>query len=146
MSCVTDLLLQKCAGVTTVESSMTVLNATHVMNERRIGAVVVVNAEGRLCGMFTERDVLRRVVAVMRDPQTTRIEDVMTTDLITVAPNDDVASVSELMRDHRVRHVPVIDTFGRLCGMVSIGDINAHNLEETEAKAQMLSDYVYGRG
>lgn len=147
MSTASEMLAKKGTDVISVRETATVLDATQRMNDFRIGAVGVVDAEGRLIGLFTERDVLRRVVAMRRDPEQTRVGEVMTHELVTCEPGDALDQIAEIMRDHRIRHVPCIDRrTGKLCGMISIGDVNAYHVAQVEAQVQQLSEYVYGRG
>jgi len=147
MSCVFDILAKKGTNVACVSEGTTVLRATEVMNSLRIGAVLIMAESGRVAGIFTERDVLRRVVVNRLDPALTLVDDVMTTRLITCRPSDDISSVAEVMRDQRLRHLPVLDPDSdRPCGLISIGDVNAIHVGEIEATASMLSEYVYGRG
>ena len=114
------------------------------MNRLRIGAIVVLEG-GKLAGIFTERDVLRRVVAEQRDPSTTTVAEVMTTTVTTVKPDTDLDEVSAIMQQKKVRHLPVCDIAGRLHGMISIGDINAFNVKNQEAHINFLNEYIYGR-
>ena len=146
MSTVADAMAAKGNSLITVRESATVLEATRRMNDYRVGSVAVVDGEGRLVGIFTERDVLRRVVVMRRDPETTSVTEVMTQQLVTCDPSDDLDDLAGLMRDHRIRHIPCVDRrTGRLCGMVSIGDVNAYHVGQVEAQVQQLSEYVYGR-
>lgn len=144
MPTVLDILSQKGAYVASVPSTATVLEATHVMNERRIGAVVVKEGE-KVVGIFTERDVLRRVVAVERAPAATLVKTVMTTDVVCCEPDADLDEASRIMRDKRIRHLPVCCETRGLMGLVSIGDLNAYYASAQEAEILFLHDYVYGR-
>ncbi len=147
MSTVADLITKKGSDVIGVRETSTVLEATQRMNDSRVGAVVVIDEAGRLIGLFTERDVMRRVVAMRRDPEHTRVAEVMTHEVITCDPCDDLEDLAGLMRDHRIRHIPCVDRAqdGKLCGIVSIGDVNAHHVGQVEAQVHQLSEYVYGR-
>jgi CBS domain-containing protein len=144
MATVKDILAGKSSVVHTVQASATVLEATQIMNERRIGSVVVMEGDS-MAGMFSERDVLRRVVAEERLPSQVLIREVMTTDVICCPPNTDIDKVSRIMRDHRVRHIPVLDDDGRLLGLISIGDVNAYHASDQEATIHHLHDYIHGR-
>lgn len=145
MGTVLDILSQKGSHVATIHASATVLEATTIMNDRKIGALVVRDDGGRLAGIFTERDVLRRVVAVERPPSTTLVREVMTTDVVCCTPDTDVDEASRIMRDRRVRHLPVCDDNAGLVGLISIGDLNAYHASTQEAEIHFLHDYVYGR-
>lgn len=145
MATVADLLMVKDNNVVCVTAETTVLQATQLMNEHRIGSVCVIDSTGRLIGVFSERDVLTRVVAAERMPHETLVGEVMTPHPCTCELDTDVDDVSELMRDRRVRHVPVLDKMGHLKGMISIGDINAYRVSQQDMQIQQLNDYVYGR-
>lgn len=145
MATVADILMSKDNNVVCVTAETTVLRATQLMNEHRIGSVCVIDSAGLLIGVFSERDVLTRVVAVERTPHQTLVGEVMTANPCTCEVDTDVDDVSELMRDRRVRHVPVLDSMGHLKGMISIGDINALRVSQQDMQIEQLSNYVYGR-
>ncbi len=144
MPMVQEILAVKGAEVHTVPPSMTVLDATRIMNQHKIGAVVVMEGD-RVVGIFTERDVLSRVVAREIAPSQALVGQVMTSDLVCCLPEDDIDDVSRIMRDRRIRHLPVVGPQGQLLGLVSIGDINAHHASTQKAEIHLLKDYVYGR-
>lgn len=137
------LLSQKKPTITHVSPSATVGEAVRVMNEFRIGAVLVMDAGGRLVGIFTERDVLSRIVGRGADPKTTPVQAVMTMKLVTATPATTVDEAMEVFLDRRIRHLPVID-HGKIVGMISIGDINRCLLEEHRQEARHLRDYING--
>lgn len=145
METVHELLEMKPArGVvsTTVEAS--VREATILMNRHGIGSLLVLHG-GRLAGIFTERDVLRRVVAESLHPDRTPVREVMTRDVICCRQDTAVEHVAELMRSHRVRHVPVLDDAGRVIGLVSIGDVNARRFATCETALHQVQDYILRR-
>jgi CBS domain-containing protein len=144
MPTVMDILARKGAAVHTINPDATVLEATQKMNQHKLGALVVM-IEGQVAGIFTERDVLRRVVAAMRDPGGTQVSEVMTAEVICVPPQTDIDEVSALMQQRRIRHLPVCDDSGTLKGMISIGDVNAFHVTHQEAHINFLSEYIYGR-
>jgi len=145
MPSVMDILADKGSDVYTISPSATVLEATHAMNDQKIGALVVKDALGRVMGIFTERDVLRRVIAEEKSPNSVRVGEVMTRDVVCCPPETDIDEASRIMRDSRVRHLPVCDGDGTLLGLVSIGDLNAYHASSQEAQIHFLSEYVYGR-
>lgn len=118
--------------------------ATILMNEHGIGAVLVMRGR-RLVGMFTERDVLRRVVAEGLCPDTTTVGEVMSTDLVCCGPDSTVEDVAGLIRRRRIRHVPVIDALDDVVGIVSIGDVNARRFASCEVALHQIEDYVFRR-
>ncbi|HEU4752584.1 MAG TPA: CBS domain-containing protein [Armatimonadota bacterium] len=142
MATVRELLARKGPRVQTVEEGETVLAAIQMMNEHRIGALVVTR-DGRLAGMFTERDVLRRVIGHARPPAQIAVAEVMTADVCCCAPETTVDEASRIMKEERVRHLPVCDAYGNLLGLVSIGDVNAYYVSEHEQQILQLQEYVY---
>jgi CBS domain-containing protein len=144
MPTVGELLSAKNAEVYTVHPEVTVLEATRLMNQHKIGSLVVLE-DGRVVGMFTERDVLTRVVSQELPPAAVRVKQVMTHQVHTCRAGDDIDEVSRTMRDHHIRHVPVVDKSGALVGLISIGDLNAFHASRQEAHINFLNEYVYGR-
>ncbi len=145
MPSVMDILADKGNDVYTISPSASVLEATQAMNDQKIGALVVKDREGRVMGIFTERDVLRRVIAEEKSPISVRVGEVMTRDVVCCPPETDIDEASRIMRDRRVRHLPVCDGDGAVLGLVSIGDLNAYHASSQEAQIHFLSEYVYGR-
>ncbi len=137
------ILSQKGTAVTTVTPTTTVSEAVRVMNQLRIGAVLVADADNKPLGIFTERDVLSRIIGPSADPKTTQVQTVMTTKLVTTTHVTTVDEAMSLFMDKRIRHLPVVDG-GRLVGMISIGDINRCLLEENLQETRHLRDYIHG--
>lgn len=144
MEKVIHILAEKGSSVFTVDPDRSVLEAARLMNRHQVGALVVSNGE-RVAGMFTERDVLQRVVAERRDPATTLVREVMTEDIVTASPDTSVDEARTIMRNRRVRHLPVVDPAQNLLGLISIGDLNAWRLNGHEKQIHYLEDYLYGR-
>lgn len=131
---VEEVLAQKASHeLVTVDASATVSDAVGVMTRHRVGAVVIMNEDGLADGIFTERDVLVRVVHAERDPKTTPISMVMTRDVRFVTPGTTVEAALSLMHMNRHRHLLVIDG-PRLYGLVSIGDLVRHVVEHGEGR------------
>ncbi len=141
MPSVKDLLARKGNAVIAVAPENTVLDAAHIMNEKGIGGVVVMH-DTALVGIFTERDIMRRVVAATRDPKTTLVSDVMTTECLTITADMQVAECRALMTTRRIRHLPVMHD-GGLVGVVTSGDILAFEVAEAEAQIEQLQRYVF---
>jgi CBS domain-containing protein len=144
METITAILASKGAHVLTVGKEATVLQAALLMNEHKIGALVVTEEE-RIIGMFTERDVLRRVVGEQRDPSATKVCDVMTTEVACCTRETTLEEARGAMKNRRIRHLPVTDGDGRLHGLISIGDLNAHQMTSQEQTIHMMHEYLYGR-
>jgi len=141
MSTVRDLLVRKGTAVVAVPPTATVLDAAHVMNDKGIGGVVVLD-DHKLVGIFTERDIMRRVVAANRDPSKTLVSDVMTTECLTILPDVQIAVCRAMMSTRRIRHLPVVHD-GGLVGMITSGDVLAFEVAEAEAQIEQLEKYVF---
>jgi CBS domain-containing protein len=139
-----DVIREKGSGVYCTTPTSKVIDAIHMMNRHKIGALVVMS-EDRVVGIFTERDVLRRVIGERMDPADVYVGDVMTNEVVVCRPNARLDEVSAIMQQQRVRHLPVVDEAGSLHGLVSIGDVNACHATEQEQQIHLLSDYIYGR-
>ncbi|OYW20237.1 MAG: hypothetical protein B7Z55_07580 [Planctomycetales bacterium 12-60-4] len=144
MSSVYELLVEKRRQLHTTTATSSVLDATRLMNDCGIGAVVVTD-DNRIVGIFTERDVLRRVVAMERSPAATRVLDVMTAEVLCCSPATTIEQASEIMMERRIRHLPIVNDDGLPVGMISIGDLNAHQVHEQQQHIGNLQDYLYGR-
>lgn len=139
---VRDVLRGKGEDIYSVAPLASVIDAVNVMNDHHVGSVLVMEG-GSPVGIFSERDVLVRVLAAHRDPRQTLVRDVMTTRLHTASSDDSLLDVMRLMTERRCRHVPVMDG-ERLLGLVSIGDITKaiqHNLRQ---EVRDLSTYIGG--
>ncbi|HSU68871.1 MAG TPA: CBS domain-containing protein [Tepidisphaeraceae bacterium] len=130
--------------VLTISPAASVLDAVEKMNELKVGSLIVME-DGQVLGIFSERDVLRRVIGETRKPSTTTVSEVMTRDVVCVEPDADLDEVSTLMKERRIRHVPVCDPDRGLIGLVSIGDVNAYHASNREATLHYLNEYIYGR-
>ncbi len=144
MVTVREILAKKGSEVLTIGKEATVLDAALLMNERRVGALVVAEEE-RIVGMFTERDVLRRVVGERRDPATTPVHEVMTVEVVCCTIETTLDEARGAMMNRRIRHLPVVDADNRLRGLISIGDLNAHQATSQEQTIHLLHEYLYGR-
>ncbi len=139
---VATLLDRKGSAVQTVSPSASVADAVHVMNEKKIGSLLVVEG-GRLVGIFTERDVLSRVVAAGVDPRTTRVSVVMSARLETIAPDMTIGDVMGIFTNKRCRHLPVVAD-GELLGLISIGDVSRWLAGTHRTEAEHLRQYIAG--
>ena len=141
MATLRDILAQKGHEVISVDSTESVLHAADLMNQRNIGGVVVLE-DGRLAGIFTERDVLRRVVAQGRDPTTTPVGSVMSAPVITCRSDLSVDECAALLTTRGIRHLPVRDK-DELAGVVTIRDIMAHQVSEQQATIAQMNSYLF---
>ena len=138
---VSILLSEKSASIFCVTEETTIDQAVAEMNRQRVGSLVVKKNE-QVCGIFTERDILTRVVSAGRDPKSTLVREVMTESYQWIGPDTSVEDAMQMMTDKRVRHLPVLDD-GRLVGMLSIGDITRWLLKVNEMEAENLRRYVF---
>ncbi len=146
MSNVAEILSQKQSGrLHSTRPGETVLAATQQMNEYGIGALLVLDGEGNLLGIFTERDVLRRVVAAELAPSTVQVGEVMTTEVACCTPETSIDDARAIFRQRRIRHLPVISDDGEIQGLISIGDLNAHYTNHQEVTIHYMHEYLHGR-
>ena len=149
MATVSHLLaLKNSPHVFSVSPDSTVFEATHLMNAEHIGALSIIQnctASHKLVGIFTERDVLRRVVAAKRQPEHTKVSDVMTREIITCTADTPLDDLAELMRVKRIRHLPVLHKNENIAGFISIGDLNAYQAGYCELALQEAENYIHGR-
>jgi CBS domain-containing protein len=139
---IATLLEQKDGAVFTIPSTVTVAEAVQEMNAHKVGSVLVMNGL-RLAGIFTERDVLRRVVGSDLDPRFTPITKVMTSDVLTIEPTATVQEVMDIFTNRRCRHLPVV-VDGTLLGVISIGDVSRWVANSHRVEAESLRQYIAG--
>lgn len=137
-----DVLRRKGKDVYSVGPLATVIDAVNVMNDHHVGSVLVIEG-GSPVGIFSERDVLVRVVAAHRDPRQTLVRDVMTTRLHTASPDQTLLDLMRLMTERRCRHVPVMEG-ETLLGLVSIGDVTKATQHNLRLEVRELSNYIAG--
>ena len=141
MATVQDILAKKGSNIISVTPQETVLRAAQLMNERGIGGLVVTDGR-RLAGIFTERDILRRVVAQRLDPAVARVAEVMTAPVTACAPNTPVDECAALMTAKRIRHLPVVTDRG-LAGVITIGDVMAFQVSEQQATIDYMHHFMF---
>jgi len=145
MSTVAELLAKKSQTLLSIAPTATVMEAATMMNKHRVGALLVIDRRGEsLAGIFTERDILQRIIGEKRDPETTAVGQVMTTEVACCRPETTVEQARLTFRDKRVRHLPVVDENGKALGVVSIGDANAWAMDNQQAEIHYLQEYLYG--
>lgn len=137
---VAHLLASKGRDVWSVTSTTTVYEALEAMAEKGVGALLVVD-DGELTGIISERDYARKVVLLDRVSKRTPVETIMSSELKTVTPDSSVADCMNLMTEHRIRHLPVVDEKG-LAGIVSIGDIVKAVINDQAFLIDQLEQYI----
>lgn len=121
----------------------TVFRALQVMADKNVGAVLVLQ-DGELAGIFTERDYCRKIILMGRSSLNTQVQEIMTRKMITVSPEQTIEECMELMSQHHIRHLPVLDQ-GRLVGILSIGDVVKAIITAKQDTIENLEDYIMGR-
>lgn len=140
---VKDILNRKGHDVVTVTTKDTVMDTVRLMHQHRIGGIVVMEGE-KVVGIFSERDLLNRVVFKKLDPEKTPVVQVMSSPVAYVSPETEIAECRLAMTQKRIRHLPVLEE-EKLVGVISIGDIVAWELAEQQTTIKYLHEYIYGR-
>lgn len=141
MATVQNILAKKGSDIISVAPRETVLHAAELMNDRGIGGLVVTEGK-RLAGIFTERDILRRVVAKRRDPATTKVADVMTTPVTACGPDTPLDECAAMMTGKRIRHLPVVGDKG-LIGVITIGDVLAFQVSDQQQTIDYMHHFMF---
>lgn len=138
---IAHILKDKGGDVHTITEHATLCEAARELTERRVGAVVVLNAQGRIAGVLSERDIVRELArrgpGVLNEP----VSSSMTRAVITAHPLETLDEALERMSDRRIRHLPVVER-ERLLGIVSIGDLVARKIEEAQNEAAAMRAYI----
>lgn len=137
-----SILDGKGSDVVTIGGDATVFEAAQRMNERHIGALVVIDGD-RAVGIFTERDILNRIVAAGLEPKATLVRDVMTSPMACGRRDSKLAECRSVMASKRIRHLPIVED-GKLYGMISAGDLLASESAEQQATIEYLHEYMHG--
>ncbi len=135
------ILKHKGGEVATIPPETTVKAAAVMLHGRRIGALVVTDAQRRVAGILSERDIVAAIALRGERALDLQVADLMTREVVTCAPGDTVSHLMTVMTARRIRHIPVV-VDGRLAGIVSIGDVVKSRIEESETEARVLRDYV----
>ena len=141
---VSDLLESKGAIVATIDREATVGQAVADLARHRIGALVVSPDGNRIEGIVSERDIVRHLSDLHTELLAEPVASIMSTSVRVCSPDDDVESIMNLMTEHRIRHVPVVD-HGRLCGIISIGDVVKSRMRELVKDRDELMEYITAR-
>lgn len=143
MATVRDILARKNSRILSIEPTATVLDAALLMNEHKVGSLIVMDGP-EMAGIVTERDILQRIVAARRDPASTLVSDVMTAKLMCCQLHTTIEEARVFMKDARIRHLPVVNDDDELCGLISIGDLNAFDAQSKEMTIHLLEQYIHG--
>ena len=145
MPLVEDVLAEKRdTHVHTIAESASVLDAIKKMIQHRIGCLVVTGEGSTMCGFIAERDVIRRLADVQDDLAQVPVSDIMSRTVIVCAPTDTLNVVRSIMKTRLIRQMPVVNSDGKLVGIISIGDANAYLITNEETEISYLHDYIEG--
>ena len=140
---IAQILAGKGSKVIATRPDATIAEVAGLLKQKRIGALVVTDADGRLCGIISERDLARGLADHGAGLLEMKVAELMTADVVTCAPEDGLETLMQTMTERRFRHLPVVRD-GELIGIISIGDVVKHRLQELEAETHMLHDYIHG--
>lgn len=139
-----DVLRQKGNAVASVRPSATIVELLALLAEHRVGALIVADKDEAMVGIVSERDVVRRLNERGPDLLDEPVSAIMTTDVHTCRSVDLIDDLMRSMTEQRIRHIPVVDDAGAVAGIVSIGDIVKHRMDELETERRQLEDYIAG--
>jgi CBS domain-containing protein len=137
---VKEILDEKGRNVLRIGADASVFEAVKEMVEAGVGSLLVAD-EGKISGIFTERDYLRRMTLEGRDDKETTVREVMSSPLIVVTPETEIDECMAVMTDRRIRHLPVVED-GEIAGLVSIGDLVKFKSKQQSFEIQYLTDYI----
>jgi CBS domain-containing protein len=138
---VKSILSAKGSDVATIAPTATLAEATKILADRKIGALLVTGAGGRLTGIVSERDIVRALAEFGGGALQLPLTEVMTRKVVTCAPGDTVSVLMERMTAGKFRHLPVMDD-GDLVGIISIGDVVKYRLTELQFEQDAMRDYI----
>ncbi|MCR9213224.1 MAG: CBS domain-containing protein [Proteobacteria bacterium] len=138
---VAGILKGKGSDVITAAPSDSIATISGILGPKKIGAVLIVDDMGTLCGVVSERDIVRGLSECGEDCLSQTAADLMTSSLVTTTPSETIDNVMALMTEKRIRHLPVLED-GKLTGFISIGDVVKSRMDEVEREAAALRDYI----
>lgn len=141
---VNQLLMQKGRDIISVTPQNTVYEAVKLMDEKNIGSLLVLNAHGKIAGIFAERDCFRKVILLDKSPRDVLVKTAMTKKVIYASPDTTVDECMALMTQKRIRHLPVLDADEKVVGIISIGDLVKFMASEQDALIRNLEKYIEG--
>ena len=140
MKTITQFLAERLDPVWSVKPDDTVIDALRVMADKNIGALVVI-ADDRLVGIFSERDYARKVVLMGKSSSSVLVRDIMTSKTISITPGHTVEQCMQIMSDHKIRHLPILKD-DKVVGMISIGDVVKAMIATQKLMIEQLQQYI----
>jgi len=141
MEHVSDILDEKGRDVLSIDGEATVFDAIKRMVEANVGSLLVFE-DGKLAGIVTERDYLRRVALEGRTEKETPVRDIMSAPLVYVTPETSLDECMGVMTERRIRHLPVLGAERDVLGVVSIGDVVKYRSKQQDVQIRLLTDYI----
>ena len=138
---VSNIFRQKGDQVITVRPEATIAEATDILKQEHIGALIVMGDDGALAGILSERDIVRAMPGHGRETVELRVEQLMTRTVVTCSPGDHVHEIMKMMTDGPFRHLPVVSE-GKILGIISIGDVVKSRLDELEFETSQMRDFI----
>ena len=142
---VSDILKSKGSAVKTIEPKASIRALARSLQSEDIGVMVVTDTVGSIKGIISERDLARGLADFGSDVSSMSVSDLMTTSVVTCSSEDSVANVARIMTQRRIRHLPVVSG-NKIIGLISIGDVLKHRLDEVQLEANVLRDVAIARG
>ncbi len=139
---ISSILSSKGHDVFTISLPQTLLEVCSTLRKHRIGAIVIVDGKGKLAGILSERDIVRRIAEHGPDALQADASDCMTSNVTTCSPEDNIQTAMARMSEGRFRHIPVLED-DKLVGMISIGDLVKRRIADAEREAEDLKNYLY---
>ena len=143
MQTVGDILQVKGHAAWSIGPKATVYDALQLMADKDVGALLVLE-DGRLAGIFSERDYARKIILKGKSSRETAVREIMSEQVISVEPEQSVAECMALMTNHRIRHLPVLEA-GEVIGVISIGDVVKAIMTQQEFTIEQLEKYITGQ-
>lgn len=140
---VSEILSEKGRDVFTANAEMTIQEVSNVLAEKKIGATIVIDQNGTVCGIASERDIVREIAKSGSASLTKPISTCMTSRVVSCSENETIDDLMEKMTTGRFRHLPVINE-GKLSGIISIGDVVKRKIQKAEQEAEEMKRYIAG--
>ena len=140
---IAQILAGKGSKVVATRPDATIAEVAGLLKQKRIGALVVTDADDRLCGIISERDLARGLADHGAGLLEMKVAQLMTAEVVTCGPDDGVETLMQTMTERRFRHLPVVGD-GELIGIISIGDVVKHRIDQLEFERDQLDNYVHG--
>ncbi|WP_027133533.1 CBS domain-containing protein [Geminicoccus roseus] len=141
---VESILAGKGREVCTIRPDTLIVEAVHRMRGERVGALVVSQDGARIVGIISDRGIIEAMADRGTEVMDDQVASVMTREVVTCSARDEVSAIMATMTNRRIRHLPVVTEDGTLCGIISIGDVVKHRIDEIQFEAEAMREYIAG--